>query len=184
LTRVVLAVTAVGLVLSGCGPASTAKPTPAVLVPSVGDGYHLANASGPLSAESLAVATAVPHAAMTAYLSGASLRSAGERVWTSNADGFVTDIVARFASAQDAQGLVALAGKTLPGPASQPFSPPGTPGGRGFVQTSDVAGKTMFCVIGFAPSGVQVFMVTRCTPYPQDTVTLSHLLAQQLARAA
>jgi hypothetical protein len=136
-----------------------------------------------LSSDALAVATAIPQPAMASYLAAASLRSAGERVWTSTTDGFVTDIVATFASAADADGLVAVAAKTLPGPASRAFSPPGAPGARGFVQTSDVAGKTMFCVIAFAPSGVHAFVVTRCTPYPQDTVTLTGLLTQQLARA-
>ena len=172
------------LVLSACASSSPAKPTPSVLLPRVGVGYHLADASGPLSKDALAVATAVPHAAMTSYLSAAQLRSAGERVWTSAGDGFVTDIVATFASADDARGLVALAAKTLPGPASQAFSPPGVAGASGFVQTSDVAGKTMFCVLGFSASGARAFVVTRCTPYPQDTVTLTRLLAEQMARAS
>jgi len=179
----VLATIAVALLFTACS-SSSARPSPSVLLPAVGAGYHEATASGPLSQDALTVATAVPKASMASYLSQASLRSAGERVWTSTTDGFVTDIVATFTSAADAVGLVQLAATTLPGPASRAFSPPGVPGARGFVQTSDVAGKTMFCVIAFAPSGVQAFIVTRCTPYPQDTVTLSTLLTQQMARAA
>ena len=154
-----------------------------MLLPDVGAGYGLAPASGPLTAEGLAAATAVPRSTMSAYLHRAQLRSAGEKVWTSAADGFVTDIVARFASTADAAGWASLAGKTRPGPATRAFSLPGVPEARGFVQTSDVRGTTMFCVFAFAPSGAQVFVLTRCTPYPQDTVTVSRLLAQQLARA-
>jgi len=183
LTHRLIALTAMTLVVSACASKGSAKPTPAVLLSDVGAGYHLADASGPLTKDSLAVATAVPHAELAAYLDSAALRSAGERVWTSAKDGFVTDIVASFASTDAAQGLVALAAKTLPGPATQPFLPPGVTGARGFVQTSDVAGKTMFCVIGFAPAGAQAFIVTRCTPYPQDTVTLSRLLTEQMQRA-
>ena len=162
---------------------SDARPSPSVLLPDVGPGYHLAPASGPLSKDALTVATALPKAAMSSYLHGAKWRSAGERVWTSTADGFVTDIVATFATADGAQGLVTLAQQTLPGPATQPFTPPGVTGARGFVQTSEVAGKTMFCVITFAKSGPQAFVVTRCTPYPQDTTVASGLLMRQLARA-
>lgn len=170
------------LALTGCG-SSSRHPTPAVLLPGVGAGYRLAPASGPLNAEGLAAATALPKATISAYLHRARLRSAGEKVWTSPAHGFVTDIVAAFTSNADAQGLVALARTTLPGPATRAFSLPGLPDARGFVQSSDVAGTTMFCVFGFAPSGARVFVLTRCTPYPQDTVTVSRLLAQQLARA-
>ena len=183
MSRRLIAVCSGALVLTACGGSSSAaRPTPAVLLSRVGGGYHLADASGPLSKDSLAAATAVPRAAMASYLGRARLRSAGERVWTSANDGFVTDIVATFATSDEARGLVTLAAKTLSGPASQPFSPPGVPGAQAFVQTSDVAGKTMFCVFAFAPSGAQAFVVTRCTPYPQDTVTLSRLLTEQLAR--
>ena len=154
-----------------------------MLLPDVGSGYHLAAASGPLSKEALAIATAVPKSAMSSYLGGASWQGAGERVWTSTTDGFVTDIVTTFTTADDAAGLVALAQKTLSGPASSPFTPPGVARARGFVQTSDVAGKTMFCVITLAPSGARTFIVTRCTPYPQDTTVASRLLEQQLVRA-
>jgi len=183
LRRVVPVLCAALLALTGCG-SSSPHPTPAVLLPGVEAGYRLSPASGTLSAEALAVATAVPKPTMSAYLRRAQLRSAGERVWTSPADGFVTDIVATFGSTADAAGLVALARRTLPGPATRAFSLPGLPDdAQGFVQTSDVAGTTMFCVFAFAPSGVQVFVLTRCTPYPQDTVTVSRLLVQQLARA-
>jgi hypothetical protein len=183
LTRFALALAAVALLLAGCGSSSISRRTPAVLLPDVGAGYHLAAASGPLSRDTLAVATAVPPEAMSSYLDGVQLRSAGERVWTSSHKGFVTDIVATFASATGAQGLVALAAKALPGAATSPFSPPGVTGARGFVQTSEVAGKTMFCTIALASAGARVFVVTRCTPYPQDTVTVSRLLALQMRRA-
>ena len=167
----------------GACSSSDPRPTPSVLLPDVGPGYHLADASGPLSKEALAVATALPKAVMSSYLTNAGWRSAGERVWTSTNDGFVTDIVATFAKDDDATGLVALAQKTLPGPATTSFTPPGVAGARGFVQTSDVAGKTMFCIITFASSGTRAFVVTRCTPYPQDTTVASGLLVQQLTRA-
>src|SRR5207302_2442176 len=127
-TRTPLGLTSLVLVLSGCSSSSASKPTPAVLLSHVGEGYHLSDASGPLSKDSLAVATAVPQAAMASYLSGSQLRSAGERIWTSATDGFVTDIVATFAQTDGAQGLVALAAKTLPSPGSQPFWPPGVSG--------------------------------------------------------
>jgi len=182
LTRAVLVSCATLLVLTGCG-SSSHRPTPAVLLPGVGAGYRPAAASGPLSADALAAATALPKPTLAAYLRRAKLRSAGEKVWTSSGDGFVTDIVASFRSTGDATGLVTLAGTTLPGPATRAFSLPRLPDARGFLQTSDVAGTTMFCVFAFAPSGSEVFLVTRCTPYPQDTVTVSRLLAQQMARA-
>ena len=171
------------ILLSACSSSSDPRPTPSVLLPGVGPGYHLAAASGPLSKEALSVATALPKQAMSSYLRDASWRSAGERVWTSTSDGFVTDIVVTFATAADASGLVALASTTLSGAATSPFTPPGVAGARGFVQTSEVAGSTKFCVITFAPSGARTFIVTRCTPYPQDTTVASRLLAQQVARA-
>ena len=78
--------------------------------------------------------------------------------------------------------LVAVAGSVLPGPATQGFAL-GVGDGRGFVQTSDVRGQTMFCVIAFFTSGARAFIVTRCTPYPQDTTTVTRLARDQLTRA-
>jgi hypothetical protein len=182
LTGRLLAAIAIASALGACS-SSDPRPTPSVLLPDVGPGYHLADATGPLSKEALAVATAVPKEAMSSYLRTAGWRSAAERVWTSTADGFVTDVVATFSKEDGATGLLALAQKTLPGPATTSFTPPGVAGARGFVQTSDVAGKTMFCIITFASSGTRAFVVTRCTPYPQDTTVAAHLLVQQLARA-
>jgi hypothetical protein len=174
-----LAATVIVCGCSSSGPRSTSP----VLLSDVGPGYHVAPASGPLSKDALGSATALPKATMAAYLRRAGWRSATERVWTSSTDGFVTDIVVTFASSADASGLATLASKTLPGDATRPFTPPGVPEARGFVQTSAVDGTTMFCVFAFAPNGSRVFVVTRCTPYPQDTSTVTRLLMQQLARA-
>ena len=96
-----LAAIAMASALGACS-SSDPRPTPSVLLPDVGPGYHLADASGPLSKEALAVATALPKAVMSSYLTNAGWRSGGERVWTSTNDGFVTDIVATFAKDDDA----------------------------------------------------------------------------------
>lgn len=178
------ALLAAGVVAVGSGCSSSpVRPAPSVLLPDVGPGYRLVAPSGPLSKTALASATAVPAAAMTPYLRTTSLRSAGERVWTAGSDEFVTDIVATFADATDATGFVQLAAKVLPGPATRAFGIVGLPSASGFVQTSFVRDRTMFCVIAFAPAGVHAFVVTRCTAAPQDTTTVSRLLVQQLARA-
>jgi len=120
---------------------------------------------------------------MASYLGASPSVSAGERVWTSQDGGFVTDIVATFRSAADAAGLVALAAKVLPGPATHAFDITGLSSVKGFVQTSVVRGRTMFCVVAFAAAGVRAFVLTRCTTYPQDTTAVSRLVVQQLARA-
>lgn len=179
--RALLLAVAVAL-LGGCG-SSPVRPSPSVLLSDVGAGYRLVAPSGPLSKAALASATAVPEPAMSAYLRTTSLRSAGERVWTHGRDEFVTDLVASFADATDAAGFVQLATNALPGPATRGFSITGLPSATGFVQTSFVRDRTMFCVIAFASAGVRAFVVTRCTAAPQDTTAVSRLLVQQLARA-
>jgi hypothetical protein len=130
----------------------------------------------------VAFATALPHDTMAAYVASVPFRSASERVWTSRDDGFVTDLVAEVGAAQYAARLVAVAGTTLSGPATRSFDL-GIAGSRGFVQTSDVHGQTMFCVVAFLSAGARAFVVTRCMPYPQDTTTVSRLAREQLARA-
>ena len=170
------------LVLVTASCSSPARPTSALLLPAPGAGYHLSSASGPLTQDALSVATALPSDTMAAYLRAAGFRSASERVWTSAHDGFVTDAMVEVSDASAAARLVDVAGKTLPGPATSPFTL-GVGNGRGFVQTSDVHGQTMFCVIGFFSAGPRAFVLTRCTPYPQDTATLTRLSKEQLARA-
>ena len=147
----------------------------------VGAGYHVASASGPLTRGDLASATALPHDVMASYLTSVTFRRAAERVWTSSADGFVTDIVIELGTAAQAAALVGLASRVLPGDATRAFAL--TEGGRGFLQTSDVHGRTMFCVIGFVPAGPRAFVLTRCTPYPQDTATVARLVRDQLRRS-
>lgn len=181
MTRRVGALIAVLVALAGC-TSTPSRASTGALLPDVGSGYHVGTVSGPLSKNAFAAATAVRKDAMTSYLRGAGWRDGAERVWTSASDGFVTDIVATFASAAAAAGVVQLAGRTLPGAATRAFSLSALPSARGFVQTSAVAGKTMFCVIAFASSGTRAFVVTRCTPYPQDTTTVSRLLERQLTR--
>jgi len=171
-------------VVCACSSSPPVRPSPNVLLPDVGAGYRLVAPSGPLSRAALAAATAVPQREMASYLDASSLVSAGERVWTSEGGGFVTDTVATFGSAADAAGLVALAAKVLPGPATHPFDIIGLSSVKGFVQTSAVRGRTMFCVIAFVPAGVRAFVLTRCTTYPQDTTTVSRLVAKQLIRAS
>lgn len=162
--------------------ASAGRPTAAVLLPSPGQGYHLNDASGPLTKHALAFVTALPRDTMAAYVDSVPFRRASERVWTSREDGFVTDVVVETGEPAAAMRLVDLAGKALPGPATQPFAL-GVAGGRGFVQTSDVRGQTMFCVIAFFAVDVRAFVVTRCTPYPQDTATVTQLAREQFDRA-
>lgn len=171
-------------VVCACSSSPPVRPSPNVLLPDVGAGYRLVAPSGPLSRAALAAATAVPQREMASYLSASSLVSAGERVWTSKDGDFVTDIVATFRSAADAAGLAALATKVLPGPATRAFDIVGLTSVKGFVQTSVVRGRTMFCVIAFAPAGARAFVLTRCTTFPQDTTAVSRLVVQQLARAA
>jgi hypothetical protein len=180
--RALAVMVAVVVVLGGCS-SSSLRSTPSVLLPDVGAGYRLVPPSGGLSKDALAASTVVPKADMASYLRTASWRSAGERVWTSGEDEFVTDIVATFDDRAGASGLVSLAATVLPGPATRAFDLPDLPSAKGFVQTSDVRGRTMFCVIVFAASGVRAFVLTRCTTNPQDTATVSRLLVQQLARS-
>jgi hypothetical protein len=172
---------AVTAALAAASCASASKPTSAVLLPSPGSGYHLSAASGPLTKQALAFATALPHDTMAAYLASAGFRGASERVWTSHDDGFVTDVVVEVGDERSARRLVDVAGTTLPGPATQAFGL-GVDHGRGFVQTSDVHGQTMFCVIAFMSAGARAFVVTRCTPYPQDTTAVTRLARDQFAR--
>ena len=170
------------LLLAAVSCSSPARPTSALLLPSPGPGYHLNRASGPLTERALAVATALPRETMTTYLDSVTFRSASERVWTSRDDGFVTDAVIEVGDAESAARLVDLAGTSLPGDATTAFALD-VAGGRGFVQTSDVHGQTMFCVIAFFSVDVRAFVLTRCTPYPQDTATVTQLAKDQLARA-
>jgi hypothetical protein len=174
-----LLVPVVGALLAAACTASS-QPTSSLLLTDVGSGYHVAGASGPLTRTALTSATAVPRDAMASYLTSVTLRRASERVWTSSADGFVTDVVIEVGSAAQATALVTLADRVLPGVATRGFTL--ADGGRGFVQTSDVHGQTMFCVIGFLPAGLRAFVLTRCTPYPQDTATVSQLVREQLRR--
>lgn len=169
------------VLLAAVSCSSPGRPTSALLLPSPGPGYHLSSASGPLTKQALAVATAVPHDTMAAYLDSVSFRSASERVWTSREDGFVTDAMIEVADAGSAAKLVDVAGSSLPGEATTTFAL-GVAGGRGFLQTSDVRGQTMFCVIAFFSVDVKGFVITRCTPYPQDTATVARLSKQQVAR--
>jgi hypothetical protein len=168
------------LVATSCS--SPSKPASNTLLDSPGSSYHLSGASGPLTQRALAFATALPHDTMAAYVASARFRSASERVWTSHDDGFVTDVVVEVGDERSARRLVDVAGATLPGPATRAFDV-GVDDGRGFVQTSDVHGQTMFCVIAFMSAGARAFVVTRCTPYPQDTTTVTRLARDQLTRA-
>ena len=177
---VTVALLCAGFVTTSCS--SPGGPTATVLLPSPGPGYHLNDASGPLTKHALAFATALPHDTMAAYLDSVAFRSASERIWTSHEDGFVTDVVVETGDATEAAQLVDLAGSALPGPATQAFAL-GVGGGRGFIQTSDVRGQTMFCVIAVFAVAARGFVVTRCTPYPQDTAPVTQLARQQLARA-
>ena len=170
----------VGLLVTACS--SPGQPTSGVLLPSAGSGYHLNRASGPLTKQSLAAATALPHDTMARYVDSVTFRRASERVWTSHDDGFVTDIVIELGDDRSATRLVDVASATLPGPATQAFAL-GVADGRGFVQTSAVHGQTMFCVIAFLAVSTRAFVVTRCTPYPQDTTTVIRLVRDQYARA-
>jgi hypothetical protein len=154
-----------------------------VLLPGVGDGYRRVPPSGPLSASALTRATALPQPVMSSYLDRVTMRSAAERVWRSDDDGFVTDVVVTVGNAADAALLVRTAEQTLPGDATRMFDVTGVAGARGFVQTSDVAGRTMFCVVAFLAVDARAFVVTRCTPYPQDTVSVTALARAQAARA-
>lgn len=170
-----------GVLTASCS--SPGRPTAGVLLRSPGAGYHLNDASGPLTKHALAYATALPRDTMAAYLDANPFRSASERVWTSRDDGFVTDVLVDTGEPAAAARLVGLAGSALPGPATQSFAP-GVAGGRGFVQTSDVHGQTMFCVMAFFSIDVRAFVVTRCTPYPQDTTTVVRLSKDQFTRAS
>ena len=179
---VVAALLLAALLLATASCSSSPRPTSDLLLRSPGAGYHLNAASGPLTVGALTVATALPHATMAAYLDSVTFRSASERVWTSHDDGFVTDVVVEVGDARSATRLVEVAAATLPGDATTAFAL-GVAGGRGFVQTSDVHGQTMFCVIGFFSVDLRAFVLTRCTPYPQDTATVVRLAREQLARA-
>ena len=180
MTRRLLPCVALIAVLVACSPAH--RPTSRLLVASPGAGYHLSKVSGPLTSKDLAFATALPHDTMAAYLSSVTLRSASERVWTSHDDGFVTDILVEVGDAQSAVRLVDVANSALGGGAGQGFAL-GVGQGRGFVQTSDVHGQTMFCVIAVLPVAARAFVLTRCTPYPQDTTVLTRLAREQLSKA-
>lgn len=177
--RLALAAVAVALVPTACS--SGPRPTSAVLLPSPGPGYHLSGASGPLTKQALTFATALPREDMASYLASVTFRRAAERVWTSSADGFVTDIVVEVGDGAQAAALVSTAGRVLPGAATRSFAIGAN--GRGFVQTSDVQGRTMFCVIAFLSTGLRAFVLTRCTPYPQDTATVSRLANEQIRRS-
>ena len=177
--RRALAVGVALVVAVGCS-SSSPRPSSSLLLDSPGPGYHLSGVSGPLGKRTLESATALPRGAMAAYLGSVRFRRASERVWTAADDGFVTDVVVELANEADAAALPFAAGRVLPGPATRPF---GIPRGRGFVQTSDVHGTTMFCVIAFVSAGPRAFVVTRCTPYPQDTSFVTRLVHDQLARA-
>ena len=170
------------IVLAVAACSSSHRPTSPLLLSSPGPGYHLSGVSGPLTKRGLAFATALPHDTMTSYLTSAGFRSASERVWTSRADGFVTDVVVEVDDTASAARLVEVAGSALPGAATRAFDL-GAGGGRGFLQTSDVHGQTMFCVIGVLSVATRAFVLTRCTPYPQDTTTVTRLAREQLARA-
>jgi hypothetical protein len=172
-------VVAVALVPLACS--SGPRPTSAVLLPSPGPGYHLSSASGPVTKQALGFATALPPEEMASYLASVTFRRAAERVWTSPADGFVTDIVVEVGNDAQAAALVSTAGRVLPGAATRSFAVGDN--GRGFVQTSDVRGQTMFCVIAFLSSGLRAFVLTRCTPYPQDTTSVSRLATEQIRRS-
>ena len=160
---------------------TSSSPATALLLDDAGAGYHVASASGPLTRADLASATALPHDVMSSYLASVRFRRAAERVWTSSADGFVTDIVVEVGTAAQAAALVSLANRVLPGEATRAFAL--NAGGSGFLQTSAVHGQTMFCVIGFVPAGLRAFVLTRCTPYPQDTATVARLVRDQLRRS-
>jgi hypothetical protein len=184
-TLVGVAVSAVLAVAVGCGgSAPSVRPTPHVLLTAVGAGYRLMPPTGPLSRSDLASATALPRAQMTSYLDRVSLTSAAERVWTAADGGFVTDIVVTVATAAQAADLVDVASRVLPGPATRPFDVAGAPRARGFVQTSDVRGQIEFCVIAFVAVDARAFVLTRCTPYPQDTTVVQRLVDEQIARAS
>lgn len=169
-------------VAGGCSVGS--GKTPQVLLPSVGPGYSLSRASGPLSADALTHATALPPDDLRVHLRAVRLQRAAERVWTARDGGFVTDIVITVATVEQAAGLVQLSGRVLPGPATRAYTVPGVSGGRGFIQTSVVRGQTMFCVIAFFNVQASAFVVTRCSPTPQDTTEVSRLAAEQARRAS
>ena len=169
-----------GALTASCS--SPGRPTATVLLRSPGSGYHLNDASGPLTKHALGFATALPRQTMTAYLDSIPFRSASERVWTSREDGFVTDVIIETGDPAAADRLVDLAGSVLPDPATQAFAL-GVAGGRGFVQTSDVRGQTMFCVIAVFAVDARGFVLTRCTPYPQDAATVTLLAREQYDRA-
>lgn len=168
------------VVLAGCSTGSS--PSPAILLPSVGDGYSVSAVSGPLSRDSLVHATALPALDMSSFLRAAHLQHAAERVWTSGDGSFVTEVVTALATAAEAAALVARAAQVLPGPATRGFSVPGVRGARGFIQTSAVHGRTMFCVIAFMHVKASAFVVTRCTLTPQDTTYVTRLAQEQVHR--
>jgi hypothetical protein len=175
--RLARSVAGLGLLAACTSPSHSAS---SLLLDTAGAGYHLDGASGPLTKEALSSATALPHDEMASYLASVTFRRAAERVWTSPADGFVTDVVVEVGGAAEAAELVSVANRVLPGPATRGFAVGDT--GRGFVQTSDVHGQTMFCVMAFLQAGVRAFVLTRCTPYPQDTTTVTGLARDQLRR--
>jgi hypothetical protein len=167
-----------------CSEAGTRGPTPGFLLASVGSGYVLSRASGPVTASAAAAATDIPPASMTSYLDRSGFRSGAERIWTSARDGFVTDLAITIATRQGAAALPSVAKTSLGGPGVSTFTAPGVPGGIGFVLTGDVKGGTSFCVTVVFAVRSRAFVVTRCTPYPQDTTYLADLAVKQLRRAS
>ena len=170
------AVAGLGLVAACSSPPSGAGQG---LLQHAGPGYRVVAPSGPLTRRALESATAVPSSTMRSYLAGVRFRRAAERVWTERDGSFVTDVVVEVGDHDQAQALVSAAARVLPGPATRPFTPQGVEGGRGFLQTAQARGRTMFCVVVVLAADVRAFVVTGCTPYPQDTTAVVRLASEQ-----